>query len=127
MPGYRSEKITVAAASRRQPVSAARRQHVRSEYQYLLAFEPESGIPTQVVKPSVSRAAVPHGTAFTVFVVPSGSTMTRPVPVSTVGSGPVEYGFDGPGGPYAPVYLSDEPSTCPCGVGADRGVRTLVR
>jgi hypothetical protein len=52
----------------------------------------------QVVKPSVSRATLPHGTAFTVFVEPSGSTMTRPVPVSITGNGPVEYGVAGPGG-----------------------------
>ena len=44
-----------------------------------------------------------HGTAFTVFVEPSSPTTSRPGPPSTCGSGPVEYGVAGPGGPYAPV------------------------
>jgi hypothetical protein len=69
---------------------------------FYLRFLP-SGIPTQVVKPSVSRAYGLQGTALTVFVEPSGPTTLKPEPVSTCGSGPVEYGFDGPGGPYAPV------------------------
>ena len=56
-----------------------------------LCFFP-SGIPTQVVVPSVSRAAVLHGTAFTVFVVSSGPTTSRPGPVSICGNAPVEYG-----------------------------------
>jgi hypothetical protein len=72
-------------------------------YRFFFAFAPVSGIPTQVVKPSVSWAAGLQGIALTVFVEPSGSTMTRPVPVSIAGNGPVEYGVAGPVGPYAPV------------------------
>ena len=63
-----------------------------------------SGIPTQVVDPSVSWAAVLHGTALTVLVEPSGPGLSRPGPVSSVGKGPVEYGVGNvPGGAYAPV------------------------
>ena len=59
----------------------------------------------QVVVPSVSRAAMLHGTAFTVFVEPSGAATSKPgLPLSTCGSGPVEYGVGGvPAGAYAPV------------------------
>ena len=67
------------------------------------AFAPLSGIPTQVVKPSVSWATVLQGTALTIFVEPSGPTVAKPVPVNISGNGPVEYGVAGPGGPYAPV------------------------
>jgi hypothetical protein len=77
-------------------IERARRQ---ARYRFFFAPAPVSGIPTQAVKPSVSRADVPQGTAFTVFEEPSGSTMVRPVPVSIVGNGPVEYGVAGPGGP----------------------------
>ena len=43
--------------------------------------------------PSVSRAAVPHGTALTVRVdTPSGATTFNPGPLSDSGNGPVEYG-----------------------------------
>jgi hypothetical protein len=46
-----------------------------------LAFALFSGIPTQVVVPSVSRAAVPQGTALTVRVeTPSGATTFNPGP-----------------------------------------------
>jgi hypothetical protein len=62
-----------------------------------------SGIQTQVVNPSVPRAAVPQGTAFTGFVEPSGSTIDRPGPISIAGSGPEKYGVAALGGPYAPV------------------------
>lgn len=63
-------------------------------------FGLSSEIPTQVVKPSVSRAAVPHGTALTAFVeTPSGPTVFSPGPVVDSGNGPVEYGVGGvPGG-----------------------------
>jgi hypothetical protein len=44
----------------------------------------------QVVVPSVSLAAVLHGTTFTVFVEPSGPTTSRPGPLSSFGNGPVE-------------------------------------
>ena len=81
-------------------IERARRQ---ARYRFFFAPAPVSGIPTQAVKPSVSRADVPQGTAFTVFEEPSGSTMVRPVPVSIVGNGPVEYGVGGPAGPYAPM------------------------
>jgi hypothetical protein len=60
---------------------------------------------------SVSRANGLQGTALTVFVEPSGPMTSRPIPVSIAGNGPVEYGFDGPGGPcarcslWAPVRL----------------------
>jgi hypothetical protein len=50
---------------------------------YLLRFfalSRSSGIPMQVVEPSVSLAAVLHGTAFTVFVEPSGPATSRPGP-----------------------------------------------
>src|ERR1035438_1526971 len=57
---------------------------------YLCLFP--SGIPTQVVVPSVSRAAVLHGTDFTVFLVSSGPTTSRPGPLSICGNAPVEYG-----------------------------------
>jgi hypothetical protein len=58
----------------------------------------------QVVVPSVSRAAALQGTALTDFVEPSGPATSKPgLPLSTCGSGPVEYGVAGPGGPYAPV------------------------
>jgi hypothetical protein len=40
----------------------------------------------QVVEPSVSLAAVLHGTAFTVFVEPSGPGTLRPGPVFACGS-----------------------------------------
>jgi hypothetical protein len=47
---------------------------------------------------------VPHGTALTVFVEPSGEILSRPGPLSTFGNGPVEYGVGGvPAGAYAPV------------------------
>jgi hypothetical protein len=64
-----------------------------------------SEIPTQVVDPSVSRATVPHGTAFTAFVeTPSGPMTFKPGPVFANGNGPVEYGVGGvPAGAYAPV------------------------
>src|ERR1700738_1880221 len=55
-----------------------------------------SGIPTQVVVPSVSRAAVLQGTAFTVFVEPSGATTVKPGPVFTCGSSALEYGAFAP-------------------------------
>jgi hypothetical protein len=38
-----------------------------------------SGIPIQVAKPSVSRAAILQGIALTIFVEPSGPRMARPV------------------------------------------------
>jgi hypothetical protein len=58
----------------------------------------------QVVVPSVSRAAMLHGTAFTVFVEPPGPATSKPGPVFTCGNGPVEYGVGGvPAGAYAPV------------------------
>jgi hypothetical protein len=68
-------------------------------------FGCSSGIPTQVVNPSVSRATTPHGTAFTVFVeTPSWSTTFNPGPVLTEGNGPAEYGGGGAAlGAYAPV------------------------
>ena len=40
----------------------------------------------QLVEPSVSLAAVLHGTAFTVFVEPSGPATSRPGPVFACGS-----------------------------------------
>jgi hypothetical protein len=49
----------------------------------------------QVVVPSVSRAAMLHGTAFTVFVEPPGPATSKPGPVFTCGNGPVEYGVGG--------------------------------
>ena len=52
----------------------------RPRYLLRLAFALFSGIPTQVVVPSVSRAAVPHGTALTVRVDPSGATTFKPGP-----------------------------------------------
>ena len=73
-------------------------------YRFFFALALSSGILSQVVEPSVSRAAVLHGTAFTVFVEPSGPTLSRPGPLSSAGSGPVEYGVGGvPAGAYAPV------------------------
>ena len=59
-----------------------------------------SGIPTHVVNPSVSRAAVLHGTALTAFVeTPSGATVFSPGPIDDCGNGPAEYGVGGvPGG-----------------------------
>jgi hypothetical protein len=58
----------------------------------------------QVVVPSVSRAAALQGTALTDFVEPSGAATSKPGPLSTFGSGPVEYGVGGvPAGAYAPV------------------------
>jgi hypothetical protein len=58
----------------------------------------------QVVVPSVSRAAMLHGTAFTDFVELFGPTTSKPGPVFTCGNGPVEYGVGGvPAGAYAPV------------------------
>jgi hypothetical protein len=52
-----------------------------------------SGMPTQVVVPSVSRAAKPHGTALTVLVeTPSWATTFRPEPVVASGSGPLKTG-----------------------------------
>jgi len=62
--------------------------HLR--YLLRLAFALFSEIPTQVVVPSVSRAAMPHGTALTVRVDPSGATTFKPGPTSDGGSGPVE-------------------------------------
>jgi hypothetical protein len=56
-----------------------------------LGLEPRSVIPTQVVNPSVSRAAAPQGTALTVRVeTPSGATMLSPGPELDCGNGPVE-------------------------------------
>jgi hypothetical protein len=55
-------------------------------YLPFFAFALFSGIPTQVVEPSVSRAAVLHGTAFTVFVEPSRPGTFRPGPVFACGS-----------------------------------------
>jgi len=57
-------------------------------------------MPTHVVNPSVSRAAVLQGTALTVFVeTPSGATVFNPGPIDDCGNGPVEYGVGGvPGG-----------------------------
>jgi hypothetical protein len=62
-------------------------------------------IPTQVVEPSVSWAAAPHGTAGTDSVDPFGPATSKPgLPLSICGSGPVEYGVGGvPAGAYAPV------------------------
>jgi hypothetical protein len=57
----------------------------------------------QVVEPSVSWAAVLHGTALTDFVEPSGAATFRPGPTFAFGNGPVEYGVGAPAGPYAPV------------------------
>ena len=59
-----------------------------------------SEIPTQVVNPSVSRAAVLQGTALTAFVeTPSGATVFNPGPTVESGNRPVEYGVGGvPGG-----------------------------
>jgi hypothetical protein len=37
------------------------------------------GIPIQVAKPSVSRAAILQGIALTIIVEPSGPRMARPV------------------------------------------------
>jgi hypothetical protein len=60
----------------------------------------------QVVEPSVSLAAVLHGTAFTVFVEPSGPATSRPGPLSSFGNGPVEYGVGGvPAGAYVGAGL----------------------
>jgi hypothetical protein len=46
-------------------------------YRFFFALALSSGIPTQVVEPSVSRAAVLHGMAFTVLVEPSGATFVQ--------------------------------------------------
>ena len=49
-----------------------------------------------MVDPSVSRAAVLHGTALTAFVeTPSGATVFSPGPIDDCGNGPVEYGVGG--------------------------------
>ena|ERR1700730_5388892 len=51
-------------------------------YWVLLALARSSGMPMQVVKPSVPLAAVLHGMAFTVFVeIPSSPTLSKPVVV----------------------------------------------
>jgi hypothetical protein len=55
-------------------------------YLRFFAFALFSGIPTQVVEPSVSRAAVLQGTALTVFVEPSEPGTFRPGPVFACGS-----------------------------------------
>jgi hypothetical protein len=58
---------------------------------FRLAFS--SGIPMQVVVPSVSLADMPHGTALTVFVeTPSSATLFRPGPVVASGNGPLKTG-----------------------------------
>src|ERR1700730_14524926 len=52
----------------------------RRAYRRIFAFSPRSGIPTQVVVPSVSLAALLQGTAPTVFVeTPSSATSFKPV------------------------------------------------
>jgi hypothetical protein len=52
---------------------------IRGLYRRFAAALP-SGIPTQVVVPSVSLAAMLQGTALTIFVeTPSGATLLKPV------------------------------------------------
>ena len=62
------------------------------------------GIPTQVVVPSVPRAAVLQGTALTVFVeTPSGATLSKPVSVAGLKGPPTDGTPPVSGGETAPV------------------------
>jgi hypothetical protein len=98
-------------AGRSDSASEPRKFRILSFFQFLSRLciwadlRKEPGSPTQVVNPSVSRAALLQGTALTLFVErPSAATMSKPVPVSSAGNGPVEYGVgDVLGGAYAPV------------------------
>jgi hypothetical protein len=63
-------------------------------------------MPTQVVNPSVSRAARPHGTALTVFVeMPSEATTFNPGP--EIGAGTLPPGLAGgaAGETFTPVAV----------------------
>jgi hypothetical protein len=74
--------------------SSARAVEMSGARGYLRFFRfASSSIPTQVVDPSVSLAAVLQGTGLTSTVEPSGAATSKPgVPSSARGSGPVEYG-----------------------------------
>src|SRR5277367_455946 len=99
-------------------------------YRVLLALAGSPGMPMQVVAPSVSLAAAPQGTAFTVFVeTPSSPTLSKPVvvpgshAVPSAGAAPV-MGTVGDGGGVTaggdPVWSTVVPGTCCANAGKEK-------
>ena len=97
--------VSIPAAYRAQRANAAVNLSKAHLFGYRpRLFDPLSGIPTQVVNPSVSRATSPQGTALTDRVdTPSGPTTFKPGPTLDSCSGPTEYGFGEPEDAEAPA------------------------